>query len=202
VGVAGVSIAGVWLVARRDLAWHLGASLGVAMVFALALWGSSQLRAVWDVSENRRNSFPVADEAALRQIREPLRVTVFLAAEDPRRMDLERNVLSKLVRLLPRVEIDYASQSRTGLFQAPGDHYGEVWYELGDRRVMSRSATEPIVLDTLYHLAQVPPPARAEGSDYPGHPLAARPSGAAWIYYAAWPLVVGLLCWYHFRIRS
>jgi len=201
-GVAGFAVAAVWLVARRDLGWHLAASLPVALTFAVALWGGSQVRAAWDVSENRRNSFPVADEAALRQIHEPLRVTVFLAAEDPRRMDLDRNVLSKLVRILPRVEIDYASHSRVGLFAGPGDHYGEVWYELGGRRVMSRSATEPIVLDTLYHLAQVTPPAHAEGSEYPGHPLAARPTGAAMVYYAIWPLVVGLAGWYHFRIRS
>ena len=199
-GAAGFWVAGVWLVARRDLGWHLAASLGVALAFAVMLWGGSQWRAGWDVSENRRNSFPIADEAALRQIRQPLHVTVFLAAEDPRRMDLDRNVLSKLARILPQVEIDYASHSRVGLFEGPGDHYGEVWYELGGRRVMSRSATEPIVLDTLYQLARVQPPGRAEGNDYPGHPLAARPTGAAWIYYALWPLVVGLAGWYYFRV--
>ncbi|MBZ5625559.1 MAG: ABC transporter permease [Acidobacteriia bacterium] len=201
-GVAGFAIAAVWLTARRDLRSHLAATLGVALAFGVVLWGGSQLRAGWDVSENRRNSFPIADEAALRQIREPLRVTVYLAAEDPRRMDLDRNVLSKLARILPRVEIDYASHSRVGLFEGPGDHYGEVWYELGGRRVMSRSATEPIVLDTLYQLARVPPPGHAEGGEYPGHPLAARPIGAAWVYYPLWPLVVGWACWYHFRVRS
>ena len=199
-GAAGFWVAGVWLVARRDLGWHLAASLGVALAFAVMLWGGSQWRAGWDVSENRRNSFPIADEAALRQIRQPLHVTVFLAAEDPRRMDLDRNVLSKLARILPKVEIDYASHSRVGLFEGQGDHYGEVWYELAGRRVMSRSATEPIVLDTLYQLARMQPPGRSEGNDYPGHPLAARPTGAAWIYYALWPLVVGLAGWYHFRV--
>jgi ABC-type transport system involved in multi-copper enzyme maturation permease subunit len=199
-GVAGFAIAGVWLVARRDLGWHLAASLGVALAVAAALWGVSQLRTGWDVSENRRNSFPLADEAALRQIRQPLHVTVFLAAEDPRRMDLDRNVLSKLTRILPSVEIEYPSHSRVGLFEGPGDHYGEVWYELGGRRAMSRSATEPIVLETLYQLARVPPPVPAEGTEYPGHPLAARPTGAAWVYYAFWPLVVGLAGWYYFRV--
>src|ERR1039457_1484879 len=57
-GAAGFWVAGVWLVARRNLGWHLAASLGVALAFAVMLWGGSQWRAGWDVSENRRNSFP------------------------------------------------------------------------------------------------------------------------------------------------
>jgi len=144
----------------------------------------------------------VADEAALRRIRLPLEVTVILAPEDPRLMDLDRNVLSKLERILRRMEVDYAAHSRTGLFESAGDHYGEVWYELGGRKAMSRSTTEPIVLDTLYKLAQVEAPARREGNEFPGHPLAADPQGAAWIFYALWPLAIGAACWLHFRIRS
>jgi len=200
-GVAGFGVAGVWLVARRDVGWHLAASLGVVAVFGAFSLGASQVRATWDLSENRRNSFSLADEAALRQIRQPLHVTVNLAAEDPRRMDLDRNVLSKLTRILPKTEIDYASRGRLGLFEGPGDHYGEVWYEMEGRRVMSRSATEPIVLDTLFQLARVEPPVRRE-TEAAGHPLPARPTGAAWIYYAVWPLVVGAVCWYYFRGRS
>ena len=61
-----------------------------------------QLRASRDVSEDRRNSFPRADEAALRSINAPLHITVYLAAEDPRLVDLERGVLSKLRRTMRR----------------------------------------------------------------------------------------------------
>lgn len=39
---------------------------------------------------------------------------------------------------------------------------------------MSRSTTEPIVLETLFGLAQVPPPAESKDTPYAGHPLAAR----------------------------
>ena len=148
---------------------------------------ASRLRTAWDLSENRRNSFSAADEAALARIRQPLRVTVFLSPEDPRLMDLDRNILAKLARILPEVEIVHAAHSRAGLFEAPGDHYGEVWYELAGRKSMTRSTTEPIVLDNLYQLAQVPPPVRDE-SEFPGHPLPATPRGAAWLYYAVWPL--------------
>lgn len=198
-GVAGFVLAAVWLPPRRNLRSRLFASLGAGLALGLVLWSGSLLRATRDLSENRRNSFSRADEAALARIRQPLRVTVFLAAEDPRLMDLDRSILSKLQRILPRVDVVYATHSRAGLFESSGDHYGEVWYELAGRKVMSRSTTEPIVLATLYQLAQVPPPAHPEETAYPGHPLAVHPVGAAWIYYALWPLAAGSAWWLRFR---
>jgi ABC-2 type transport system permease protein len=203
-GTGGFALAAVWLRQGEKLKSRLLRTAATVLLFALIAWGGSLLRAnfaTWDLSENRRNSFSQADETALRQIRRPLHVTAFLAPEDPRLMDLERNVLSKLVRILPQVKIDYAARSRTGLFESPGDHYGEVWYELGGGKAMSRSTTEPIVLDTLYRLAQVEPPVRRE-VEFPGHPLAAGPKGAAWCFYALWPLIVMLAAWAHFRIGS
>ena len=68
-------------------------SLATAVALALFMLGANSARASWDLSENRRNSFSRADEAALRQIRQPLRMMVFLAPEDPRLSDLEQNVL-------------------------------------------------------------------------------------------------------------
>src|SRR5207247_659279 len=119
----------------------------------------SHVRTTWDLSENRRNSFSIADEAALRQIKEPLGITVYLAPEDPRLTDLERGIIGKLRVTLPKVDVVYAAQSRSGLFESGEDHYGEVWYELRGRSVMSRSTTEAIVLEELYQLAGIEPPA-------------------------------------------
>jgi len=166
-------------------------------VLALAVFGAARLRASWDVSENRRNSFAPADEAALRQIKEPLKVTVYLAPEDPRLMDLERGVLIKLRRLLPRVEVDYAAGSHTGLFESDEDHYGEIWYEMGGRREMNRSTIEAIVLEQLYDLAGLSAPERTESEEdgFPGYPLAARPAGAAWIFYLLWPVAIVVSWW-------
>ncbi len=200
--LAGFALAAVWLPTRRGLPSRLAWSLAAFLVFTPILWGAAHLRAAWDLSENRRNSFPAADEAALRQIRRPLRVIVFLAPEDPRLMDLDRNLLGKLARILPRVDIENASHSRAGLFEKAGDHYGEVWYQLDGRRAMSRSTTEPIVLETLYRLAGVEPPPRAAGGEYPGHPLAVRPKGAAPLFYALWPLAVALAAWVHLKDRN
>src|SRR5258708_3935716 len=168
------------------------------ITLAAAAMGGAALRSSWDLSENRRNSFPPADEAALREIKEPLRVTVYLSAEDPRLTDLERSILSKLQRILPRVDVDYAASSRTGLFEGAEEHYGEIWYELGGRKVMNRSTTEAIVLEQLYELAELNQPARAEEvneSDFPGYPLPARAKGAAWIFYLIFPVATILAFW-------
>jgi ABC-2 type transport system permease protein len=202
VGVAGFAIAGVWLPTRRDLRARLAGSFAVLAVFGLVAWMGSLARASWDLSENRRNSFARAEEAALRHIRQPLRVTIYLAAEDPRLMDLDRSILSKLQRILPQVDVDYAAQGRTGLFSGATDHYGEVWYELDGRRVMSRSTTEPIVLDTLFKLAEIQPPRQSEGNGFSGHPLAADPTGAWLVFYLLWPLGIALLWWRKFRYSS
>jgi hypothetical protein len=152
------------------------------------------------VSENRRNSFAPADEALLRQIKQPLKVTVYLAPEDPRLMDFERSILGKLRRLLPHVDVDYAARSQTGLFEGDEDHYGEIWYELGDRREMNRSTTEAIVLEQLYEMAGLSAPEHTdpentEEGGFPGYPLAARPAGATWIFYLLWPLAVAGAWW-------
>lgn len=200
-GIAGFALAGIWLTEGRTVRSRLVRSAVMTLAAGLALWGGSLLRTTWDVSENRRNSFPVADEAALRKIGQPLRVTVFLSPEDPRLMDLDRNILTKLARILPSVQIDYAAHSRAGLFESPGDHYGEVWYELAGHKAMTRSTTEAIVLDTLYQLAQVQPPVRQE-TEFPGHPLGVEPKGAAWLFYALWPLAVVAAGWVHFRVWS
>src|SRR5206468_9995452 len=124
---------------------------------AVVAWSAAQLPQSWDVSEDRRNSFSPADERALSAIRAPLGVTVYLAPEDPRLADLQRGVLRKLARTLSRVDVEYAARG-SGLFARPGEHYGEVWYAIGGRRAMTRSTTEPIVLETVYGLAGITPP--------------------------------------------
>jgi len=197
VGIAGFALAAAWL---RETRWRWARCAGVMAAGFVMLGLASLPRASWDLSENRRNSFSPSEEAALRQIRQPLRVTANLAPEDPRLADLVRNVLSKLERILDRVEIDYSARTRSGLFE--GDRYGEVWYEGGSQKTMLRSTTEPIVLETIFKLAGIAPPAADDHESYRGHPLAARPAGAAWIYYFVWPIVVFAGALLEFRKRS
>ena len=198
-GLGGFALAAVWLPTGRGWRFRFFGSLGVAAGVALVAWGGSLVRTTWDLSENQRNSFPSADQVALRLIKQPLRITVYLAPEDPRLTDLERGIIGKLRVILPRVDVEYAAQSVSGLFEGQADHYGEVWYELGGRSVMSRSTTEPIVLETLYELSGIEPPTPSDEPGYSGYPLAARPRNAALIFYALWPLVTCAGWWVNYR---
>ena len=183
----------LWLLPLKRPWVHTGV---MAIGLAALLLASTQIRGVWDVSENRRNSFPAADAQVLSRIGAPLRMTVHLAPEDPRRTDLDRNIVAKLRRTLPRLTVVYSAQSQAGMFEAAGSHYGEIWYEVDARKQMSRSTAEPIVLGVIYEVAQVTPPLHGNEKTYPGHPLAVRPSGAALFYYLAWPCLVGLAFWF------
>jgi ABC-2 type transport system permease protein len=145
-----------------------------------------------DVSENERNSFDEVEEALLESITAPLKITVNLAPEDPRRFDLEKQTLSKLRRIMSRVTVTYVSGSASGLFEQAREHYGEIWYELAGKRIVGRSMTRDGVLDAIYELAGLQAPPEGEAG-HRGHPLSAQPVGAMPLFYVAWPLaVVGL----------
>lgn len=193
--IGGFALAVIWLHTGRSWRYRMLGTTVAVITLAVAVSAGASFRSSWDLSENRRNSFSQTDEEALKQIKEPLRVTVYLSAEDPRLTDLERSILSKLGRILPRVDVDYAATGRTGLFEGAEEHYGEIWYEISGRRVMSRSTTVPIVLEQLYELAGIKQPASVEENDFPGYPLAARARGAPWIFYLGFPLATILAFW-------
>jgi hypothetical protein len=195
--VASFALAVIWLhighTLRRRLL--LTAVLAVLPIAAAAL--AASVRASWDLSENRRNSFSRADEAALKQIKDPLHITVNLSPEDPRLTDFEQNILKKLRRNLGELKVDYSAGSQTGLFEGADDHYGEIWYEMRGQKVMDRSTIEQVVLEQVYKLAGAAAPAPEE-DEFPGYPLAARARGAAWIFYVIWPGLT-ILCWWLIR---
>ena len=194
-GIGGVIAATVWLREGEPVSRRVRDTVIVLVAIVALCMGFARVRSSRDVSEDRRNSFPRADESALRAIDAPLHVTVYLAAEDPRLVDLERGVLAKLRRTMNEVDVTYAARGRSGLFERPDQHYGEIWYQLGDRREMTRSTTDEIVLETIYRLAgRAAPPAEDEKS-YPGYPLTARMSVVPWLFFAAWPLFVVLTWW-------
>ena len=186
----GLALAAIWtqlgVAVRRRVSESIAISaLATAIVFAAAFANRS-----WDTSEARANSFPEADEAALKQIRSPLRIEAHLAAEDPRRVDLERKALSKLRRTMRRVDVNYVAATTTGLFEQTAAHYGEIWYDLDGRRQMSRGTTAEAVLETIFDLAGVKPPPENEDEIFRGHPLAVPPKGAAAVFYGIWPALV------------
>jgi len=213
VSCAAFVLAGIWLNIGRTIKFRLAATLVLVVVTACAVLFGANLRASRDLSENRRNSFSTVDEAALRSIEaslrsieaslrsinEPLKITIFLSPEDPRLTDFEQNVLQKLRRSLDKLEVEYAATTRTGLFDSE-EHYGEIWYELGGRKIVERSTIEEVVLDQIYALSGVTSPDRSGEESFPGYPLAAQPKHAAAIFYLFWPLLVIIMWWLSRRL--
>jgi ABC-2 type transport system permease protein len=171
-GIIGfATLATVWLHPGEPLRAKLTRS-GIAVTMtAAALLLSTQIRASIDVTEDGRNSFPAADQRALAEMREPLIITVHLAPEDPRYVDLRRNVLSKLQRVLPHVTVRLATIGQTMVGATSDDAYGEIEYFYAGRSAKSRSTSHREVLPLLYGLAGKPIPAPMPGEDYQGYPL-------------------------------
>jgi ABC-2 type transport system permease protein len=188
--VAGLALAAVWVRLGVSVQRRARESACVAAVATAAIFASTFASASWDWSEARINSFSEADEEALERIDAPLRIEAHLAPEDPRRVDLERRALSKLRRVMPALQVEYVSATTTGLFEQTAAHYGEIWYDLGGRKTMSRVTTTEGVLEAIYELAGVAPPAENDEELFRGHPLATPPKGAATVFYGIWPALV------------
>jgi len=77
--------------------------------------GASQAETVLDVTPDRRNSFPPADEKLLGRLQERLLVTVHLASSDPRFVDLDRKILARLKRAMPQVAVRIAEPDQASL---------------------------------------------------------------------------------------
>ncbi len=186
----GLGLAAVWM--RLGVAVHhrVYESAALGATAAAVLLACTFMTPSWDLSESRINSFPTADEQALRQIRGPLRIEAHLAPEDPRRFDLEHRALAKLRRVMPSVDVEYVSATSTGLFEQTAAQYGEIRYELGGRRIVSRATTVEGVLETIYALAGVVPPTENDNDIFRGHPLPVPPRGAAAVFYGVWPAAI------------
>ena len=186
----GFAFAALWLRIGTPVRRRIQESILLVAIAVLMLTGGSAAGASWDLSENRMNSFPAADEQLLATIRAPLGIEVHLAPEDPRRSDLDRKAIAKLRRVMPAVRVHYMSATSIGLFEQTVPHYGEIWYELGGRKAMSRATTAESALETIYDLAGVKPPVEKDDELFRGHPLAVAPKGAAAVFYGIWPAAV------------
>jgi ABC-2 family transporter len=187
----GCGLGAIWMRLGVPERRRVGESLTAGIGALVAIVVFARITVSWDASEARANSFPRPDETTLARISGRLRIVVHLAAEDPRRVDLEHRALSKLRRARPDVQVRYAAATSTGLFEQTSEHYGEIWYELSDRKVISRTTTADGVLGSIYEVAGLSAPALAEEDIFRGHPLAAEPMGAAALFYGIWPAAVG-----------
>src|SRR5438876_2667320 len=140
------ALAAVWLHPGVPLRAKLVRSaICVAIAAALAAV-ATQVRLSVDLTEDRRNSFPAADQRRLHELRTPLLVTVHLAPEDPRYADLRRNVLAKLERTLPNVTVRLAGGRQSVVGNSGEESYGVVDYDYGGRLARTRSTSHREVL--------------------------------------------------------
>src|SRR5712671_5101202 len=186
-------------VAIREKLMRSALCVGAA---AAALLLVSQFKTSIDVTEDRRNSFAVADANQLAKLAEPLAVTVHLAPEDPRYIDLQRNVLAKLERAMPNVSVVLAGSRRDFSDKSPDNAYGEIEYVYGDRSDVSRSTSPREILPLLYALAGTEPPAPAPGGEYPGYPLVTSADATLLWFLGALPLLIVLAWWRSRRLPS
>jgi ABC-2 type transport system permease protein len=189
------ALTATWLptgIATRE---KLLVSLAIILFVSLGALGASQARVFIDVTENRRNSFNPADETALRGMQSPLFVWIYLSPEDSRLKEMEANVLGKLRRTVPRLEIRYEDTTGRGLFSSvPDDRYGLIIYEYNGKRAESRSNSPREILPLLHELSgtSVTP---AKEPDYRGYPLIADAAGYGVWFYGILPAFI-LFSWW------
>jgi ABC-2 type transport system permease protein len=187
------ALAAVWLPPGVDVRAKLMRSLICVAAVAAALAAAGQIRLAIDVTEDRRNSFAPADERALATLTQPLTITIHLAPEDPRYVDLQRAVLSKLTRVLPDLTVRLVSPHAFAA-SANDERYGEIEYLYGARRDVSRSTSPREILPLLYSLADVPVPAAPAGDEYLGYPLVTNAQMALPWFFGGLPLAI-VLAW-------
>src|SRR5215470_7395426 len=190
------ALAAVWLHPGVPLRAKLVRSAACAAVVAVLLGVATQIGWSIDLTEDRRNSFPIADQRALGELREPLLVTVHMAPEDPRYVDLRRNVLAKLPRAMPNVSVRLATAGQTVVGSTADDTYGEIEYAYGGRSAKTRSTSHREALPLLYQLAGREPPAPVPGGDYLGYPLVANAGTALAWFLGALPLLIVIAWWW------
>ena len=190
------ALAAIWLHPGTSLHKKLARTIVCVGLAGLLLAVATQLRKSSDVSEDKRNSFATADQRILVGFREPLIITVHLAPEDPRYVDLQRNVLSKLERTVPNVTIRLVTAGQSVIGSAGEVSYGEIEYSYGGHSSKSRSTSHREALPLLYGLAGVPVPAPQTGEDYPGYPLVADGWIALPWFFVALPLLIAVAWWW------
>jgi hypothetical protein len=188
--IAGLGVAATWASSGVAVRRRATQTLGWAVAAAAFVMAATHVHASRDLSEDRRNSLPAAQERALRALPSPVTLRVHLASEDARRTDLERRLFSKLRRVAPSTRIEYVAATSVGLFEQSDPSYASIDYDVAGRHRSSRTLTVDGVLANVFAAAEVEAPEDEERDAFRGHPLAVPPRGAGTVFYAAWPALV------------
>jgi ABC-type transport system involved in multi-copper enzyme maturation permease subunit len=192
-----LALTAIWLPPGTSLGRKLSGSALMIGAAAILIGGAAQAAIALDVTPDRRNSFPPADEQLLRGLGERLFITVHMVPSDPRVVDLDRKVLARLKRAMPRVTVRIADSGQASPLGTAGEaDYGEIVLTYHGRSATTRSTGTGEILPMLYELAGVSPPApSATRLDEPGYPLVADASNSAVWFYGVEPFAFAAAWW-------
>ena len=101
---------------------------------------------------------------------------------------------------MPKLQVQYVSATSIGLFEQNSQHYGEIWYELDGRKVMSRVTTAEGVLEAIYQLAGLTAAGRKRRRRCSADTRSrVPPKGAATVFYRLWPALVAAAAFFEFE---
>jgi len=190
------ALAAVWLPPGVPFNAKLVRSVMCVLAMAIMLGAATRVRSSLDVTEDRRNSFSITDQQALARLGGPLVINVHLVPEDPRYVDLQRNVLSKLERAMPNVAVRLTGDRQTFAASAGDVAYGEIEYIYSARRETTRSTSPREVLPLIYGLANVELPSAVATDEYPGYPLTAKAEPALLWFFVVLPMLIAVAWWW------
>ena len=149
-----LALTAIWLPPGTSLGRKLSGSSLIIGAAGILIGGAAQVAIVLDVTSDRRNSFPPADEQLLGRLGERLFVTVHMAPSDPRVVDLDRKVLARLKRAMRRVTVQIADSGQASPLGTVGEaDYGEIVMTYRGRSATTRSTGAGEILPMLYALA-------------------------------------------------
>ena len=192
-----LALTAIWLPPGTQLGRKLLGSALVITVAGILIGGVAQTNIVLDITPDRRNSFPPGDEQLLGRLGERLFVTVHMASSDPRVADLDRKVLARLKRAMPRVTVQIADSGQASPLGTAGEtDYGDIVITYHGKSATTRSTGAGEILPLLYELAGVRSPAPSTtGPDEPGHPLVADASHSAIWFFGIEPFAFAAAWW-------
>ena len=192
-----LALTAIWLPPGTQLGRKLLGSALVITVAGILIGGVAQTNIVLDITPDRRNSFPPGDEQLLGRLGERLFVTVHMASSDPRVADLDRKVLARLKRAMPRVTVQIADSGQASPLGTAGEtDYGDIVITYHGKSATTRSTGAGEILPLLYELAGVRSPAPSTtGPDEPGHPLVAEASNSAIWFFGIEPFAFAAAWW-------
>src|SRR5712672_580850 len=194
-----VVLAGLWMPPGVSTRIKFMRSAGIIIAAVALVSLASQITTSIDVTEDRRNSFATADQRTLAKLGDPLSVTVHLAPEDPRYLDLNRDVLAKLKRVMPNVAIRLAARRQSFTDTTSDESYGAMEFAYGGRTETTRSTSPSEILPLLYGLAGVDLPVPIPDGEYPGYPLIADSDITLAWYFGGLPLLLVTAWWWSRR---